>query len=43
MKEWVESLSCPQNDRLCDEEALWFGQNMLLGTKTDMEQIAESH
>jgi len=42
MKEWVESLSCPQNDRLCDEEALWFGQNMLLGTKTDMEQIAEA-
>lgn len=42
MKEWVESLSCPQNDRLCDEEALWFSQNMLLGTKTDMEQIAEA-
>jgi len=42
IKEWVESLSCPQNDRLCDEEALWFGQNMLLGTKTDMEQIAEA-
>ncbi len=42
IKEWVESLSCPQNDRLCDEEALWFSQNMLLGTKTDMEQIAEA-
>ncbi len=42
MKEWLESLSCPQNDKLCDEEALWFTQTMLLGSKTDMEQIAEA-
>jgi dTDP-4-amino-4,6-dideoxygalactose transaminase len=42
MKEWLESLSCPQNDQLCNEEALWFSQTMLLGTKTDMEQIAEA-
>ncbi|WP_238867817.1 DegT/DnrJ/EryC1/StrS family aminotransferase [Proteiniphilum propionicum] len=41
MKEWLESLSCPQNDKLCNEEAVWFAQTMLLGTKTDMEQIAE--
>ncbi|MDR3621585.1 MAG: DegT/DnrJ/EryC1/StrS family aminotransferase [Paludisphaera borealis] len=30
---------CPANDRLC-EEAVWFTQNMLLGTRGDMEQIA---
>ena len=42
MKEWAENLSCPQNDKLCDEEALWFTQNMLLGSKTDMDQIAEA-
>lgn len=32
---------CPQNDRLC-QEALWFGQTMLLGSRSDMEQIAEA-
>jgi len=32
---------CPDNDRLC-QEAVWFTQNMLLGTKHDMEQIAEA-
>jgi len=32
---------CPENDRLCDE-AIWFGQTTLLGTKKDMEQIAEA-
>lgn len=41
MKEWLDSLSCPQNDKLCDEEAVWFTQTMLLGNKKDMEQIAE--
>ncbi len=41
MKEWLESLSCPQNDILCNEEAVWFAQTMLLGSKKDMEQIAE--
>lgn len=32
---------CPENDKLC-QEALWFGNTMLLGTKQDMEQIAEA-
>lgn len=31
---------CPQNDRLCHEEAVWFMQNMLLGEKRDMDDIA---
>jgi len=30
---------CPENDRVCDEEAVWFYQNMLLGTKSDMNDI----
>ncbi len=32
---------CPENDRLC-EEAIWFTQTMLLGTRRDMDQIAEA-
>ena len=31
---------CPQNERLCHEEAVWFMQNMLLGEKRDMDDIA---
>lgn len=33
---------CPENDRLCNEQAVWFTQNMLLGPKTDMEVIASA-
>lgn len=36
---WYDRNQCPVNDRLC-EEAVWFTQNMLLGPRTDMEQIA---
>jgi dTDP-4-amino-4,6-dideoxygalactose transaminase len=36
---WRERNECPANDRLC-EEAVWFTQNMLLGPRTDMDQIA---
>jgi len=32
---------CPENDRLCGE-AVWMYQTMLLGTKQDMDQIAEA-
>jgi perosamine synthetase len=35
---WEERNRCPQNDRLC-QDAVWFTQNMLLGTRNDMEQI----
>ena len=41
MKEWLERNQCPENDKLT-EQAVWFFQNMLLGTRTDMEQIAEA-
>lgn len=39
MRQWREANHCPANDKLCTE-ALWFTQNMLLGPKEDMEQIA---
>ena len=39
--EWRERNQCPQNDRLC-AEAIWLGQTMLLGKRSDMEQIAEA-
>jgi len=42
MKDWLEqTLNCPQNDKVC-EQAVWFTQNMLLGPKSDMDQIAEA-
>lgn len=36
---YMEQNQCPQNDRLCNEEAVWFTQNMLLGSKSDMGDI----
>jgi len=42
MNQWLERSQCPQNDKLTEEQSVWFFQNMLLGTKTDMEQIAEA-
>jgi dTDP-4-amino-4,6-dideoxygalactose transaminase len=41
IESWAERTACPQNDRLCTE-AVWLTQNMLLGTKSDMEQIGEA-
>lgn len=41
LRRWHEQNQCPANDRLC-QEAVWFTQTMLLGTRTDMEQIAEA-
>lgn len=38
---WEERTRCPANDRLC-QEAVWFTQTMLLGTRRDMDQIAEA-
>lgn len=38
---WRERNRCPENDRLCGE-AVWMGQTTLLGTRGDMEQIAEA-
>lgn len=41
MDQWLEQNHCPQNDQLC-EEAVWFTQTMLLGSRQDMEQIAQA-
>jgi perosamine synthetase len=38
-KKFMERNQCPMNDQLC-EEAVWFGQNMLLAEKSDMDDIA---
>jgi dTDP-4-amino-4,6-dideoxygalactose transaminase len=38
---WEERNHCPANDQLC-EEAVWFTQAMFLGTRSDMDQIAEA-
>ena len=37
----TERNQCPQNDRLC-AEAVWLTQTMLLGPRSDMDQIAEA-
>ena len=37
---YLERNQCPENDRLCNEEAVWFSQSMLLGTRSDMNDIA---
>ncbi|MEX1238973.1 MAG: DegT/DnrJ/EryC1/StrS family aminotransferase [Cyclobacteriaceae bacterium] len=41
MKAWLEQSKFPQNDLLSEQQGVWFTQNLLLGTKTQMEQIAE--
>jgi dTDP-4-amino-4,6-dideoxygalactose transaminase len=41
VKSLEERSLCPENDKLC-QEAVWFTQNMLLGTKLDMAQIADA-
>ncbi len=37
---YAEVNRCPLNDKLCAEEAVWIGQNVLLGSNRDMENIA---
>ena len=39
LTDWEERTRCPANDRLC-QEAVWFGQTMLLGPRSDMDDIA---
>ena len=36
-----EQNHCPDDDRLC-REAVWLSQNMLLGTRADMDDIADA-
>ena len=41
LAEYLEKTHCPANDRLC-EVAVWLTQTMLLGPRSDMDQIAEA-
>ncbi|HSM77060.1 MAG TPA: DegT/DnrJ/EryC1/StrS family aminotransferase [Bryobacteraceae bacterium] len=41
LKSYRERNHCPVNDRLC-QEAVWFGQTMLLGGTKDMDDIADA-
>jgi len=41
LDQWMERNQCPENDKLC-EESVWFMQNMLLGPRGDMDEIAEA-
>ena len=42
MNHWLERNQCPQNDKLTSEQSVWFFQNMLLGSKNEMEQIVKA-
>lgn len=39
-EKYAEENECPLNEKLCNEQAVWIPQNVLLGSKTDMENIA---
>lgn len=39
---YQERTYCPVNERLCDKEAMWFSQRLLLGERSDMDQIVEA-
>ena len=39
---YLERNQCPENDLLCDEEAVWFTQSMLLGDRSDMDDIVKA-
>lgn len=41
LAQWEERNQCPANDQLC-REAVWFTQTMFLGSRGDMDQIAEA-
>lgn len=38
LADYRERIACPENDRLC-KEAVWLGQTMLLGPRSDMDRI----
>lgn len=41
-KKYQERNHCPQNDILCNEEAVWFMHELLLGPKSDMDYIVSA-
>jgi dTDP-4-amino-4,6-dideoxygalactose transaminase len=42
IKRYMESNKCPVTDTLCNEEAIWLTQNLLLSGKKEMDGIAEA-
>ncbi len=42
LSDYRERNRCPENDTLCNEEAVWLEQTMLLAGRSDMDQIAEA-
>lgn len=40
LADYEERNQCPENDKLCREEAVWFGQTMFLSGRHDMDQVA---
>ncbi|MFO1499778.1 MAG: DegT/DnrJ/EryC1/StrS family aminotransferase [Verrucomicrobiota bacterium] len=38
---WEDRTQCPTNEKLC-EQAVWFTQNMFVGSRQDMDQIADA-
>lgn len=41
IKKYNERNHCPENEKLCSE-AVWFTQNLLLGSRSDMDAIASA-
>lgn len=41
-EKFVAENQCPITDKLCNEEAIWLSQRMLLGSRTDMDDIANA-
>lgn len=39
---YLERNRCPQNDIICNEEGIWFTQNLLLGSRSDMDYIVSA-
>jgi len=41
-EKYAEENQCPMNEQLCNEQAVWITQNVLLGSKSDMNNIASA-
>lgn len=39
---YAEENRCPLNEKVCNEEAVWLTQNLLLGSQSDMDNIANA-
>ncbi|MDD4109100.1 MAG: hypothetical protein PHH93_10315, partial [Prolixibacteraceae bacterium] len=39
-EKYIAENSCPNNEKLCNEMAVWIPQNVMLGSTQDMDNIA---